>query len=162
VPDGTGVFPHPLPVEPGGRRVAEEGPFAWPHAHAAGGGTVDLSVVPERDAPSEMLYLTELPEGWYEIGPDPASGDDRPAFRLSWDVSVLPHLWLWQELGADKGWPWYGRAYVVGLEPFSSHPTDGIAAAVDNGTALRLAPRQELALSWSAEILPEGLSAAQR
>lgn len=155
VPDGARVLPHGEPVGPTGRRVAEDGPFAWPHAAAPGGGTVDLSVVPERGAPSEMLYLTDLSEGWYEIGP--AAGDHGPAFRLRWDAEVLPYLWLWQELGASRDWPWYGRPYVIGLEPFSSHPTDGLAAAVENGTALRLAPREERALSWSAEILPSGL-----
>ncbi|WP_344832616.1 hypothetical protein [Nonomuraea dietziae] len=44
----------------------------------------------------------------------------------------MPYLWLWQELGASTDWPWWGAAYVVGLEPFSSMPTDGLSAAVDN------------------------------
>ncbi|WP_344840618.1 hypothetical protein [Nonomuraea dietziae] len=29
---------------------------------------------------------------------------------------------------------------MVGLEPFSSMPTDGLSAAVDNGTAMLLGP----------------------
>lgn len=154
VPDGARALPHATAVGPTGRRIVPE-PFAWPHAPSAGpgGGTLDLSIVPERGAPSEMLYLTGLTEGWYEIG-----RPGKPAFRLDWDARVLPHLWLWQELGASTGWPWHGRAYVVGLEPFSSHPTDGIAAAVENGTALRIAPREQLTLAWSATILPDGLT----
>ena len=45
------------------------------------------------------------------------------------------------------------RAYVVGLEPFSSHPTEGLARAVANGTALTLGPHATLRLSWSTGVL---------
>ncbi len=161
VPEGARVLPHADDVGPAGRRIdpRDGSPFAWPHAPAAAAdgappATVDLSVVPPRGAPSEMVYLPDLPAGWYEIG-----HPGRPAFRLEWDVRVLPHLWLWQELGATRGYPWHGDAYVVGLEPFSSHPTDGLAEAVANGTALRLAARAERTLAWSARVLPDGLTA---
>lgn len=159
VPDGAQALPHPEPVGPNGRRIAVDGSapaaFAWPDAPAPGGGTLDLSRVPARGEPSELLYLTGLADGWCEIG---AAG--RPGFRLDWDVNVLPYLWVWQELGATTGWPWHGEAYVVGLEPSSSHPTNGLAAAVENDTALRLAPRAELTLAWSATVLPDGVAGA--
>lgn len=137
VPGGARVVPHAVPIGPGGRRVRAGGPHRWPHVPADGGGTVDLSVVPARGEPSEIVYLTDLDEGRYEVV-DPAGG---PGLRVRWDASVLPHLWLWQELGATVDHPWWGRAYVVGLEPFAGHPTDGLAAAVENGTALKLGPR---------------------
>ncbi len=156
VPDGARVLPHPGDFGPGGRRVAidHSATFPWPHAPAAGGGRCDLSLVPARGEPGEMLYLPDLPAGWYELG-----RPGKPAFRLEWDESVLPHLWLWQELGTTSGYPWHGGAYVLGLEPFSSHPTTGIADAIANGTALRLAPRSERTLRWSAHVLPDGLGA---
>lgn len=138
LPAGAEVIPHHGAIGPGGRRrVREGGPYAWPHVPSAdGGGTVDLSVVPDRAAPSEIVYLTGLGEGRYEVI-DPAGG---PGLRVRWDAAVLPYLWLWQELGATVDHPWWGRAYVVGLEPFAGYPTDGLAAAVENGSALRLAP----------------------
>ncbi|MFD0900825.1 DUF4432 family protein [Actinomadura sediminis] len=135
VPDGARVVPHDAPIAPGGRRVRAGGPYRWPHVPADGGGTVDLSVVPARGEPSEIVYLTDLDE--YAVV-DPADG---LGLNVRWDASVLPHLWLWQELGATAGHPWWGRAYVVGLEPFAGYPTDGLAAAVENGTALKLGPR---------------------
>jgi hypothetical protein len=145
LPDGVRGIPHPTAVSEHGRRVAPDGEFAWPLATGPTGGDVDLSVVPDAGAPSEMLYLTGFgDEGSYEVD------GGGPTFRVTWDARVLPYLWLWQELGAGEGHPWYGRAYVMGLEPFSSHPTEGLPAAVENGTALRLGPHAERRLHWTA------------
>jgi hypothetical protein len=43
---------------------------------------------------------------------------------------------------------------VVGVEPFSSYPTDGLPAAVANGSALTLPPLSSLSLDWSVEVQP--------
>ncbi|WP_018655337.1 DUF4432 family protein [Actinomadura flavalba] len=145
---GTEVVPHATPVGPGGRRVGAGG--TWPHVPAPDGGTVDLSVVPEPGEPSEMLYLAGT-GGRYAID-DPARG---AGLGVRWDASVLPWLWMWQELGASRDHPWWGRAYVVGLEPFAGRPTDGLARAAAAGTARTLAPRERVALWLSAEIREE-------
>src|SRR5690349_22127041 len=63
------------------------------------------------------------------------------ALRVEWDASVMPYVWFWQEFGRPTGYPWYGRHYNVGLEPFTSYPTNGLAEAVANGSALELPPR---------------------
>ena len=83
---------------------------------------------PKPGAPSDIVYLTGFPEGWYEVA---------DALRVEWDADVLPYVWMWQELGAWRDYPWWGEAYVVGLEPFSSFPTNGLAEAVGErlGTA---------------------------
>lgn len=67
--------------------------------------------------------------------------DDRVGLRVSWDARTMPYLWVWQEHGGTRQYPWWGRLRTVGLEPFSSHPTDGLAEAVRNGTVLRLRAR---------------------
>jgi hypothetical protein len=145
LPDGIRVIPHPEAPSDAGRRVRADGEFAWPLAPGADGGEEDLSVVPAAGSRGEMLYLTGFADdAWYEVH------GRGPALRVEWDASVLPYLWLWQELGASTGHPWNGRAYVMGLEPFSSVPTDGLPGAVANGTALRLAPHAERRLTWSA------------
>jgi hypothetical protein len=67
LPEGATVLPHPVPIAPGGRRVAAGRTYTWPLAQAEDGTSVDLSVVPDRGAPSEMLYVTDLPEGRYAL-----------------------------------------------------------------------------------------------
>ncbi|GAA3253336.1 DUF4432 family protein [Nonomuraea helvata] len=147
LPDGVKVIPHESAINPAkGRRVKAGGPWDWPRVPADQGGETDLSVVQEPGAPSDIVYLTGFDEGWYEI-----SGDI--GIRVEWEASLLPYLWMWQELGASTDYPWWGRAYTVGLEPFSSMPTDGLAAAVANGTALTLDPHETKVLRLRAEVL---------
>ncbi|NJP98297.1 DUF4432 family protein [Nonomuraea sp. FMUSA5-5] len=145
LPEGVTVIPHESAINPPERRVRAGG--TWPVVPAHGGGETDLSVVPEPGSPSDIVYLTGFgDEGWYEI-----SGNI--GMRVAWDATVLPYLWMWQELGASTGYPWWGRAYTVGLEPFAGMPTDGLAAAVANGTALVLDPYETKVLRWRAEVL---------
>ncbi|MFD0469071.1 hypothetical protein ACFQ0B_12700 [Nonomuraea thailandensis] len=145
LPEGITVIPHESAINPPERRVGAGG--AWPVVPAHGGGETDLSVVPEPGAPSDIVYLTGFgEEGWYEI-----SGDI--GMRVEWDATVLPYLWMWHELGASTGYPWWGRAYTVGLEPFAGMPTDGLAAAVANGTALVLDPHETKVARLRAEVL---------
>ncbi|MEU8121959.1 DUF4432 family protein [Spirillospora sp. NPDC049024] len=151
VAEGARVVPHETAIAPGGRRVRAGGPHEWPRVPAEGGGVVDLDVVPEAGVPSEIVYLTGLDEGRYEVV-DPAGF----GMRVRWDADVLPHLWLWQEFGATTGHPWWGRAYVMGLEPFAGYPTDGLAAAVANGTALTLGPHARRSLWLRAAVIEEG------
>ena len=79
--------------------------------------------------------------------------DDRIGLRVRWDARTMPYLWVWQEHGGTSTYPWWGRLRTVGLEPFSSYPTDGLAEAVRNGSALRLAPREARTFDLTASVL---------
>lgn len=151
LPEGARVLPHPEPVNPPHRRVAGDREHSWPIATTPDGGEVDLSVVPGRGAPSEMLYVTGLDEGRYEL-----LNPDGLGVRVEWDVELMPYLWVWQELGATTGYPWFGDNYTLGLEPFSSFPTNGLAEAVANDTALRIAPGETRELTWSVTVVGGG------
>jgi len=48
-------------------------------------------------------------------------------------VEVFPSAWLWQEVHATSAWPWWGRAYVVAVEPASTFPGQGLANARSKG-----------------------------
>lgn len=138
LPDGITVTPHPEDVAPGGRRVSGTDPFPWPHDPGNG---VDLRRLPDHGSPSDVVYLSGFREGdaWYEITQE----EHGFSSRVEWDGSQMPFLWYWQEFGASTGYPWYGRNYNIGLEPFSSYPSHGLAEAVANGSALLLEPTQE-------------------
>jgi hypothetical protein len=68
-------------------------------------------------------------------------------------VDQMPYLWFWQEFGASGFYPWYARHYNIGLEPFSSFPTNGLREAVDNGTALSITAREERRFSLRVEVI---------
>ena len=61
---------------------------------------------------------------------------------LSWNVNDFPYAWLWHEI-ASPGFPFYGRASLVAIEPASSWPGHGLAAAITAGQAIRLEPNEE-------------------
>jgi Domain of unknown function (DUF4432) len=152
MPEGTSVVPHDEPIDPDGRRVRGGESYSWPVAADESGVEVDLSVLPARGTPSEIVYIRDLSEGWYEI--------DNPkkdlGFRVEWDVRQMPYLWFWQEFGASRCYPWYGTNYNVGLEPFSSYPTNGIEEAIENGSALNVGPSETLRFSLRADVLEGG------
>ena len=152
LPDGVRVTPHAGAINPPHRAMRAGGPYDWPLVPAPDGGTTDLSVVPAPGSPSDIAYLSGFGDnGWYEL----RSGDDGAGVQVAWDATVLPYLWLWHELGATADWPWWGRAYVVGLEPFAGYPTDGLAAAVANGSALTLEPHGARHLAWSIGVVTD-------
>lgn len=138
VPDGLKALPHEAAVEGNARRVASAEPFPWPHGVNPGGVVEDFSIVPGPDTASELFYLSGFPEdtAWYEI----TRPESDLGMRVEWDARTLPYLWYWQEFGATRGYPWYGRNFNIGLEPNSSYPTNGLPDAVANGSALRLEP----------------------
>jgi Domain of unknown function (DUF4432) len=65
IPDGTSVVPHDEPIDPDGRRVRGGESYSWPVAADESGAEVDLSVLPARGTPSEIVYIKDLSEGWY-------------------------------------------------------------------------------------------------
>ena len=138
LPEGVQIIPHPESIHPAGRRVSPDRPFGWPNAPTPEGGTVDLSSLAPRGTVSEIVYLTGFSEGWYQIE-HPGKGI---GMRVEWDAETMPYLWYWMEFGGTTSYPWHGRPYVIGLEPHSSYPTNGLPDAVANGSALAFGPRE--------------------
>ncbi len=141
----------------------------WPAIADVAGGHLDLSHMPApEERTAEYLYITDVPDGWYAI-----TNDDLGAgFGLCWDPAVFPHVWYWQVARGAYGYPWYGRTYSMALEPWTSWPGDGLAAAVRQGTALRLQAGQTMhtklsAVLWSGRgpverVTPDGVVMAHR
>jgi hypothetical protein len=151
LPAGVESIPHPTDIAPGGRRLASTVSFSWPNAADGENGPLDFSVIPTPGTPSDLIYMTGFPErsAWYEILDDSRG----VGARIEWDRDTMPYLWYWQEFGAHTDYPWYGRNYNIGLEPFSSFPTNGLAEAVKNGTAMYVGPGEEARFSLQMSVL---------
>ena len=90
---------------------------AWPHIKAAGGTTVDASVIPKRGAPTRIAIVSGFTEGWYEL--THASGR---ADRVMWDASKMPYLFVYGEFGGADEEPFRSRFYSLALQPMSRNP----------------------------------------
>lgn len=117
LPGGLDVTPSVGFVGTDRRRMSGLRGQAWPVVPAASGGSVDLSIAPPPGAPSESACLTGFRDGWYELVD--TNGD--VVARTEWDAAEFPWLHVWQEWGASTEYPFWGRFYSLGLEPFSEY-----------------------------------------
>ncbi|MBT3994626.1 MAG: DUF4432 family protein [Chloroflexi bacterium] len=103
--------------ERGGDRLLDGHVGKWPTALDPDGNEVDLtSFPPKSDRVQDYSVFKNQKEGWYAVtNPDRGVG-----FGLAYPVDTFKYLWYWQVFGGASGYPWYGRTYNVGLEPFTS------------------------------------------
>ncbi len=135
------VIPHDVPISSVGRRLKSNEEFTWPRAIGEDGAGIDFSKIPPKKTKSEILYLHNLKDSTYSVN-SPTVG---LSVQVSWDKENLPYLWFWQEFGGANEYPWFGKHFNIGLEPFSSYPTNGLSEAVENGSALVFGPLEEKA-----------------
>lgn len=109
----------------------------WPVIRDRDGKLLDLSKMPpRRNKTMDNCYLKDFEQGWAGVyNPGKEVG-----FGLAWDAQVFRYIWLWQALGGGVGYPWYGRTYCMGIEPWNSYPCVGLAETVARGTAATLGP----------------------
>ena len=102
------------------------------------------------------MLCIDVEEGWYAI----TNTRTRVGFALRWDVALFPCLYYWHVFNGIPDYPWFGTAYVVGLEPWTSFPMNH-DAAVAAGTALALPGRGTVSTVMTAAAF-EGLERVQR
>ncbi len=123
--------------------------FNWPMAQSKNGIEVDFHEIPHRTQASEdMTYLLDLQEPWYALTHTKKS----VGFGLRWSHDIFKYLWYWQVFGGGAGYPWYGRTYNIGLEPWTSMPTSGLTEAVKHGSHLTLKPNEIVATKMLAVV----------
>lgn len=134
------------------------GVFSWPTVNGKDGTSHDLRQIP---GPSERVnnlgYLVDLEEGWYGL----TNRELGFGVGLTWPKEFFPCVWLWQELNGSMVHPWYGRAYVMGVEIWTSWPGHGLNAALEAGTARRIAPGGTEEVSFRA-VFYESRTGVQR
>ena len=101
----------------------------WPTV-VGKGGPYDLSrpIGPM----TAMAYLLDFPTPSASI----RRLDGTIGVELSWDDAVFPCAWLWMELEATQDAPWIGRTRLIGIEPNSTWPGNGLADTRRRGARL--------------------------
>ncbi|MGC8880532.1 MAG: aldose 1-epimerase [Anaerolineae bacterium] len=125
--------------------------YIWPLVETAS-GLVDMSRVPGLNEPRYTLgYLADFESGWYAItNPELGFG-----VGLSWPVDVFPYAWLWQEMHASAGFPFYKNCYTMAIEPNTSIPGRGLTAVMkETATHCTLAPGQSAEVTLCAVFYP--------
>ncbi len=123
-------------------------PFAWPIARGAQGGTVDMRMVPGKDAATcDFYYATDLAAGWCALT-DVSAGI---GFGLAFDPAIFRSVWIF---GAYGGWRGH---YTTILEPCTGYPYQ-LDEALARGTASQLASGATLETTVTA-VLYQGRSA---
>lgn len=100
---------------------------SWPVHHPPAGPPTDLRRLPAaRSGERRRAFLTGFPDdGAHAAVENPRLG---LRVRLRWSATEFPYAWYWLEAGGRTGFPWYGDAYVLGIEPCTSYPTGGLGA----------------------------------
>ena len=123
-----------------------EGSSDWPHAVGRTGESLDLREVPGIEADTtDTLKLSNLAEGWYAVRNESLG----VGFGMSWPLEVFPALWFWQAYGGAYTAPWYGRTYLIALEPFSTAQLT-VADAIRDGSARLIRSGETLKASYVA------------
>jgi galactose mutarotase-like enzyme len=92
----------------------------WPYAKGKNGRNIDKRVItPQSQRNFFMGYLSNFAGApWYAV----TNAALKVGIGVAWTPNAFRHLWLWQELNASQGFPFYQRSYTVALEPHSSYP----------------------------------------
>ena len=105
----------------------------------------------------DMGYFMALEAPWTAItDPKRALG-----LALTWNADVFRYVWYWQQFGGGAGYPWFGRAYTVGLEPWSSLPKTAASDKIPDNTHLKLPPFGQLKTHLYATVF-HGLTSVQQ
>jgi hypothetical protein len=139
---GSDLLAGSFAIETGARSVAVDDrydPDANPLEPGASGrwplvpgkaGPVDLSRPNEPIA--AVAYLHDFDGAWISI----RRLDGAIAAALSWDAKVFPCAWLWLEIAGTREPPWRGKARLIGLEPNTTWPANGLADAERRGARM--------------------------
>ncbi|MEO7653965.1 MAG: aldose 1-epimerase [Bryobacteraceae bacterium] len=133
----------------GMKRRFEVGPVReFPLARTVDGTMEAVNVVRPKSAKTEdIVVFTGLEEGRVSLR------NPRIPLRVTmkWDARRFPYLWTWQVYGGSFGYPYYGRTYTLGIEPFNT-PIGPLDAWSSDPGAARLGPGQTVTTQYEAEI----------
>lgn len=126
--------------------------FIWPHGKNRIGDPIDMQeIVSINEGTSDMLFASKLKEGWFGL----TNKKLGIGIGMGWPIEMFPFIWIWQEFGGHKSYPWYGNAYTLALEPFTSIPDlgiNGLQEAISNNSASFIKKKQEVKKEFNVVI----------
>lgn len=131
------------PSMPPQRRFSAGKEFDWPNVVDIHGYPDDAGTIPAaHDQPySDLAYLSGFgEEAQYSI----QNQENNVGFAVRWDPQIFKYLWYWQERYATQDAPWWGNAYAVGLEPWSSKYRSDAKQAIADGEFMKIAAGESI------------------
>ncbi|MGI8867808.1 MAG: DUF4432 family protein [Mycobacteriales bacterium] len=109
----------------------------WPIATTVAGEPLDLSRAPAAgDRREIMAYLSDFAAPFYAL----SNHELGFGVGMRWSADVFPYAWLWQEIHCSQGFPWFGRAHAIAIEPSTVVGGHGEEALRRRGPGVVLEP----------------------
>lgn len=140
------------PTMPDHRRFKPGIESDWPMCTNISGKKDDASIIPPVSDPpySDLSYL-------YGFGDDAnysiINTVKKVGFSVKWDSTIFKYLWYWQERYATQDAPWWGDAYAVALEPWTSMYKPDALDAIDKGEWLSIEKGEGVHTKLSASVI---------
>jgi len=129
-------------------RISFDHDNQWPHIPSTNENLIDLRKVPSKVTNSnDRVYIYDFNEGWYIV----ENQKTKIAFSMSWDKEIFPYILYWQSFGGWYGYPFYGTAYTISLEPRSSFPFP-LSRVIENNTQKKLDPKASIKTHYTASL----------
>jgi hypothetical protein len=121
--------------------------FMWPNAPRRDGGTLDMSVIPERPDFRHDHVCVRASEGILTL----FAPKYQRALTVGWDLAMFPYVLVWQDFQGQDGYPMFGCSDTFAVE-FSNNPGRNMADARREDSAGVLLPgasaETTIQLSW--------------
>jgi galactose mutarotase-like enzyme len=151
---GSDLLAAPFEIRTKARRVCVDDRFDPPLNPLRPGASASWPEVPGKAEPyrldrpkgpmTAMAYLLDFETPWASI----RRLDGAIAVDLTWDGAVFPYAWLWIELEGTQEAPWAGKTRLIGIEPNTTRPGNGLADTRRRGAPLlTLHPNQTIS-AW--------------
>ena len=127
-------------------RVPADTPFDWPTVEAAG-KEINLDEIPPKSAGVLDGAVLRSIDGQYTI----SNPDIDLGVTVEYDPDQFPWLWYWGSFGGYEHSPFFGREYLLGLEPCTS-PVDGLEDAIEQDATDEIAPGESAATTLSVTV----------
>jgi hypothetical protein len=151
---GSDLLASPFEIATGARRVIVDDRFDPPRNPLQPGTSASWPEIAGKTGPyrldrprgpmAAMAYLLDFDRPTASI----RRLDGAIAVELTWDDAVFPFAWLWIEMEGTREAPWSGKARLIGIEPNTTWPGNGLLDTHRRGAPLlTLHPDREVS-AW--------------